>query len=297
MIYSYPAIIILYHPEPSLLRKNITNVIEAGAKEVLLIDNTEETPFDTTLLQDIKGNVRHIWNGKNIGIASALNIGCTILYNDGYRWVLTLDQDSIVPHNIFEEYNEYLNKAGEGIAILSCYTDEVPESGKVNKYEEVKLCITSGCLMNLDAWNKVGMFDDKLFIDGVDHDICIKFRLYSYKLIRFNYLSLEHKLGTPKVVNVAGHKINLRLGHSPLRMFYMTRNWNYLDNKYKKQLKGDTGLHLKYTKMIFLTLLLGKKKIAYIISMYMGYRDYRRKIFRTYDEMKCSNKVLMFLLK
>lgn len=293
MIFNYPTLVILFSPDPELLRKNVESVLKAGTKEILLVDNTDGNPFDVSVLgESLARQVKHIWNGKNIGIASALNVGCSVFYEKGYKWVLTLDQDSIVPENIFEVYQSYLSSKGEDVAILSCNHLIDKEKGYVNTYEYRELCITSGCLMNLDAWYKVGKFDDKLFIDGVDHDICIKFRLNGYKLVRFPYLHLNHKLGDPQTISIFGHKINVRLGHSPMRMFYMTRNWNYLDNKYNNELNGKTGLNLSYAKMILLILLLEKKKLAFLMSFYMGYRDYKKGLFRTFSEMTQSNKLL-----
>lgn len=293
MINCFPVIIVLYCPDIKLLSQNINSVIKAGAQEILLIDNSEEKPIDINTKDYDEGVVSHIWNGKNLGIASALNIGCSVLYEKGYRWVLTLDQDSVVPENIFEVYNNFLTTPNEKIAILSCnHLMDNEKEDDVNTYEYRDLCITSGCLMNLDAWSEVGKFDDKLFIDGIDHDICIKFRLNGYKLVRFPNLRLNHRLGEPKQIMIFGHRINVRVGHSPMRMFYMTRNWNYLDNKYKKQLNGKTGLNLSYWKMILLVLLLEKKKMAFLASFYMGHRDYKKGLFRTFNEMTQSNKLL-----
>ena len=297
MLFSYPTVIILYYPDISLLKENIEGVIQAGTNEILLVDNTDGKPFDVSILgNNLQNKVNYIWNGKNLGIASALNIGCSILYEKGYKWALTLDQDSVVPTNIFDVYNTFLitpNTQNKKIAILSCnHLKDNEKEGDVNTYESRDLCITSGCLMSLDAWNKVGKFDEKLFIDGVDHDLCIKLRLNGYKLMRFPYLRMKHKLGEPKTVSVFGHRINIQVGHSPMRMFYMTRNWNYLDNKYKEQLNGKTGLNLSYWKMIIIALLFGKQRLAYLVSFYMGYRDFRNGVFRTYNEMVHSNRFI-----
>ena len=42
--------------------------------------------------------------------------------------------------------------------------------------------IASGNIINLQAWNKVGRFDNSLFIDEVDHDFCHRLTQEKYKI-------------------------------------------------------------------------------------------------------------------
>ena len=299
MNYNYPVLIVIYNPDTDLLIRNVKAVLSAGAEEILLVDNCDDYSFDLNKLKGVGlESISHIWNGKNIGIASALNIGCSYYYEKGYKWVLTLDQDSVIPWNLFEVYQRFLSNSNDKVAMLSCnHSEKKNADDNIFKHEFKNLCITSGCLLNLTAWNQVGRFDEKLFIDGVDHDMCIKLRLNNFNIVYFPNLCMNHNLGNPRVINILGRKFNVRVGHSPVRMFYMTRNWNYLDNKYKIILSNQTGLNLSYSKIIFVILLFERSKLSFLTSLFMGYHDFKKGIFRTFNEMRESNSILKWLLK
>ena len=50
-------------------------------------------------------NSLYIPNRSNMGIAKATNIGCQKALSDGFKWIMTMDQDSSWD---FEELNKYL---------------------------------------------------------------------------------------------------------------------------------------------------------------------------------------------
>lgn len=56
--------------------------------------------------------------------------------------------------------------------------------------------ITSGTLLNLSLFQKIGGFDENLFIDAVDHEYTIKSLLTGYKIIQFPCIQLTHQIGT-----------------------------------------------------------------------------------------------------
>ena len=85
-------IIILYNPDIPLLLKNIAGS-SAQVERLYLIDNTENNDRYAETLQTI-ANVSHITLGRNTGIAHALNEGCRLAFEAGFKWAVTLDQDS-----------------------------------------------------------------------------------------------------------------------------------------------------------------------------------------------------------
>lgn len=295
----FPVLIILYKPELELLEKNIKSALKAGAKKILLVDNSDDRPFSIERLRGLEfDNIKHVWNGKNMGIAYALNVGCSLLYNEGYSWVLTLDQDSIVPSNLLGVYSSFLSDNIDKVGILSCdFLGNKETNMSIFNYEFVNFCITSGSLLNLDAWNNVGRFDEKLFIDGVDHDLSIRLKIGGYKIVKFTNLHLIHRLGDPRIITLLHHRFNIRVGHSPMRAYYMTRNSKYIIKKYGKKYTNNSVLHLQYVKLILIVLLFEKHKINYLTSFFMGYYDYRKNQFRTYEELKKSSKLMNWLLK
>ena len=103
-------IIILYNPDIPLLLKNIAGS-SAQVERLYLIDNTENNDRYAETLQTI-ANVSHLTLGRNTGIAHALNEGCRLALEAGFKWAVTLDQDSVLPAGYIDACSRFLeNKA------------------------------------------------------------------------------------------------------------------------------------------------------------------------------------------
>ena len=69
-----------------------------------------------------------------------------------------------------------------------------------SKYElrttpiEIDECITSAAFCNTEALSSVGGFDEKMFIDSVDFEICLNLRKHGYKIYRTDFVGLLHEL-------------------------------------------------------------------------------------------------------
>jgi rhamnosyltransferase len=93
------AAIVLFNPEIERLNQNIEAIFNQ-VDDVVLIDNGSSN------LNEVKKNVTHqvhyVVNEKNVGIAKALNEGFEYAIENGFDWVLTLDQDSVSDKNLIE---------------------------------------------------------------------------------------------------------------------------------------------------------------------------------------------------
>ena len=213
--------IVVYNPDYRLLRENI-DAIRTQVDEVALFNNgainLKETFPDVTILDA---------QGKNIGIASALNALCHYALNNNYEWVLTLDQDSISPSGMTDAYRPYLSDSK--IALLCPrikdrnYGSLEDDTRGVEAVTKVDTCITSGSLLRLSAWKKVHGFWDDLFIDMVDFDLCWSLQEAGFTLLRVNGITLDHSIGQSRPVRLFG-KDNVAFNHSPQRCYYIIRN-------------------------------------------------------------------------
>lgn len=224
--------IVVYHPDYHLLRDNI-DAIRSQVDEVALFDNgsinlKEECP-DVTILDK---------QGKNVGIASALNALCQYAKNKGHEWVLTLDQDSIAPKGMVEAYRPYMS--GSETALLCPrikdrnYGSLDNGTGQVDGVAKVEFCITSGSLLRLSAWEKVHGFWDDLFIDMVDFDFCWSLQEAGFSIFRVYGTTLDHEIGRGKRVRLFG-KDNVVFNHSPQRCYYMIRNSIIVGRKHHRE--------------------------------------------------------------
>lgn len=284
------AVIITYNVENNF--KNRINKLKGKVDEIIIVDNGSK-PETISMLKELEKKITIIYLEKNKGIAYALNKGIKYSIEKGYDWVLTLDHDSIVTDDMienmlkcYENFDKYLK---EKVAMLvPVHVEEkeyqnnsvISNEEKLSKpYIEVLTEITSGALTKAKIYKDVGLYDEKLFIDLVDHDYCLSLNRKGFKIIQVNSAVLIHNLGESVKKNVLGLKM-IPTNHSPLRRYYMSRNRHYIWDKYKKDFPG----WVLTDKRRFITenlkiILFEDKKIEKFKYIKKGIKDYKNNIF------------------
>lgn len=256
--------IVLYNADVERLRENINGIINQ-VDTLILIDNGSNNIEEIEKEYDFNEKIYIKRLGENKGIAKALNEIVIKADELGAEWVLTLDQDSVCQPGIIECYEKYTGLPD--VAMMSCkMTDRnysLGEEKVEEEYVEVGQCITSGCYMNISAAKKVGMFDEKMFIDYVDFDMCSTFTENGYKIILCNFNGLLHELGEGEVRRFLFKKIVLTK-HSPIRRYYYVRNVIYYVKKHKKHISRRR----KWTKLY--------GSIFYDIAVIVLYEDNKK---------------------
>ena len=240
------ATVVLYLTNKQGAEKVIENINSYApfVEKIYIVDNS---PFDNSdVIAKVQNGV-YIPNLKNLGIAAALNKGCEMALNDGYEWILTMDQDSSFKSDALNNFLQLFEKHYSDNQNIKSFAPEQNDSGKniiaiskwirfnilspikrkilgipkksVNPVESVNYVITSANIIHLPTWEKVGRFDEKLFIDEVDHDFCIRLKLHGYEIVKFNTCFVEHTLGKRKITLFP--KYNYQ---SDFRLFYIFRN-------------------------------------------------------------------------
>ena len=268
--------IVLYNPDIDRLKENIEAIISQVGSVVLVDNGSDNLAEIRTLIQGFDSRLHIMAQGENKGIAAALNKILKYSSDNEYQWVITLDQDSVCPENIIKEYNKYIH-LDDVAMIASRVVDR-----NANKLEDVSgdelqyldRCITSATLNRVSALLDVGGFDERLFIDFVDYDMCTRLRLKGYKIARHNGVKLLHEIGKSKDVKLFGRSFVV-YNHSPMRRYYYTRNVLYYMKKYKE--------HINYKKerndfivRTMLVIIYEKNKWKNLKSIFKGIRDYKK---------------------
>lgn len=280
------AIIVSYNPDKNLL--DSVNLLISQVEKIIIVDNgsIEEKRKDISSIKDIDNErIEVIFNEENLGIATALNIGVREALKQGFNWILTMDQDSKASKDMvekmFEVYNNIDEKERKSIlSIFPNFVDEriqsIEENSVMNTYEYVDADITSGNLVNAEVFDKVGFFDDSLFIDLVDTDFCMRLNEKNIKMIKVRDAILYHSLGESQSVKSIFGKFNTS-NHSALRRYYMTRNRFYIWEKYKDLNSFTLNRDKKLFKKEFIKIILGEKdKVNKIKMVFKGYKDYKK---------------------
>jgi rhamnosyltransferase len=275
----YIAGIVLFNPDLTRLKDNI-NALRLQVEEIFLVDNGS-TNIGEIANFFINDNIITIFRiDQNSGIAIALNRIIEYAYINKYEWVLTLDQDSVVSDNLLNVYSKYLNL--EGAAMLSCTVNDrnyLSESCTLNLKEviSVSMCITSGCLNNVQIIKSLGGFDNKMFIDQVDTEMCHRIIKNGFKIYLIPNAVVLHELGRSVVHHFFGYSF-ISYNHQPLRSYYYFRNLIYMGRKHRMTIKKQRILKRLLTRFFIILFFehFRFRKIKYIL---LGINDgFRMKI-------------------
>ena len=290
---SVAAVIITYNVENDF--KERINRLKGKVDEIIVVDNGSKAET-INMLNELEKEVTVIYLEDNKGIASALNKGIKYSIEKGYNWILTLDHDSIITDNMIKNmltcYEGLNNELKEKVAMLvPVHVEEkeyqngsnINEEKASNSYIEVLTEITSGALTKAEIYKNVGMYDEKLFIDLVDHDYCLSLNKKGFKIIQVNNATLIHNLGESVRKSILGLKM-IPTNHSPLRRYYMSRNRHYIWDKYKE----DFPSWVLTDKRRFITenlkiVLFEDNKIEKFKYIKRGIKDYRSNIFGKFN--------------
>lgn len=278
---SIAAGVVLYNPDLVRLKENI-DAISNQVKLLVLVDNNSNNINSIESEYSGNKNIIIIKNKSNFGIAKALNQIMTFCEEKGYEWVLTLDQDSVCPSNMIEEYSKYIEISDVAIISPIIVDRNTTKSSKEKKhnssYELIEECITSAALTNVSIWKEISGFDEFMFIDLVDHEYCKRVRLNGKKIIEVNSVVLLHEMGHVTQHKFFGKEVNV-MNHSAFRKYYMARNTLYCAKKHKG-FGSVIYAYIRVLNLILRTLLYEQNKWEKIRKIILGMNHGRKLIKR-----------------
>jgi rhamnosyltransferase len=273
------AVVILYHPSIDIIHNihSYYNYVDV----LYVFDNSETKSFEQDRFSTLS-KIQYYKDFQNQGIAIRLNAACELAINEGYQWLLTMDQDTRFSEEAIKNY-------------LQCFEsfegkDKVAGFGtnfNIEKVRSIATCqsknvhrlITSGMLLNLKLYEKIGGFDKSLFIDLVDDEYCIAAKKLGYTLIQFSHIYMSHNLGKQvhrsSIKSLFLIKKNKNI-HSPLRCYYMYRNMLYIKEKYKgsniwlaENIKSFVISHIR------VCILYGRQTLAIVKYLFIADKDFK----------------------
>jgi len=249
--------IVLYNPDIKRLKLSVEAVREQ-VDQLVFVDNASA---DIDELQRLFTDDKYFWirNESNLGIAKALNQLIDFADKNDYTWILTLDQDSICEDGMVQKMvASQISGEGSnsGIAMVSPQIIdrgapelEKPSDKPLSDVEDIRFCITSGCLTNVEAILAIGGFNEWLFIYDVDREICIRLLRCGFRLVRVNDTRLYHEHGLKTVHRRFLWKKIVYRNYTPLSVYYMTRNLVYMLRKYGKEYSPNP--FLRWVRLYF----------------------------------------------
>jgi rhamnosyltransferase len=234
------AAVVTFNPDADLA--NNLAALRRQVERLLVIDNASSNIAEIERAAQASG-AGVLRNADNLGVAAAVNQAAQAARDGGFEWLAMFDQDSLVPDGavtsllaVFDAHPQRARIAvmamshrdratGEPYLRGSDVLEEAPD------WRSVRATITSGSLVRREVLDRVGPFDEALFIDGVDHDFCLRCRRAGYLVIEGREQVMDHSMGAVTLHRLFGRAIACT-NHSPARRYYITRNSLELTTRY-----------------------------------------------------------------
>lgn len=190
---------------------------------VLVVDNGSDSA-SLELLRSLQaqGLATLLELGANKGLGFALNVGARKALEWEFDWLLTMDQDSIAAEGMVRSMLDLANRTPG----LRCISPNIVVHGHLPeklRAGPVAYAITSGNLVHLDVWKAAGSYNEEYFIDCIDFDFSLRARAKGFVIHKDPQALLHHELG--QRVEIRRPLERFYTQHSPLRRYYMARNF------------------------------------------------------------------------
>ena len=267
------AVVPLYYPSSAIWAR--WSDWAAGVDRLLLFDNTPDAREPAAWCPAPSGNVTYVAAGGNRGVAAAFNAAARMAARGDFTHILTLDQDSVPPPDLAITLFHSLPSAEwlrTGLVGPQHAREDIRLVERASA-TPVERLMSSGCLVNLDAWRAVGGYNEQFFMDHVDSDFCLRLRRAGYQIVCCNQVVMPHRLGASRVHVLLGRRFLVN-HHPPARRYTMARNTVGLCCLYgrdfpglrRRQTRELTGLAIKI-------LLFERRKGAQLIAIIRGLWD------------------------
>lgn len=267
--------IVTYQPELSRLSDNLRAAFASMmVSRVIIYDNHSDNCETIRQLTALDSHCLLMEGDENRGIAYALNALCQKAVDEGCDWILTLDQDSVIPKGLLEEFNHYIDQDDLGIICPGIIDRNMGReyTRQTSGTEYIRQCITAGNMVRLKAWQKIGGYSEELFIDGVDFDFCMKMGEAGFKILRTNNVCLLQEVGHGRKIPLPFHHQMSALNHSPQRLYYIARNYLYIGRRHHQWWHWA----IEVAKRMFIVACFEDNRREKLRAMFLGIRHYRQ---------------------
>lgn len=271
-------VVILYNPQREVIINIQTYLNKVDV--LYIIDNSHTMSASIPQIFSSHNKVVFLHDGKNEGIAKRLNEAANLAKRNKYEWLLTMDQDSYFSEKMIDQFLLCINnyKKLNEVAMFGIEHDKRLLSEKFGcSYKRAAHLITSGSLLNLSLFPTIGEFDERLFIDHVDHEYCFRAILKGFEVIQIDNISLNHSLGlVSQYRSLKNFQLTTRALHPPIRLYYMVRNYFYLNSKYSSLFKDEMLIFKKHLiNRIKNNLLYNRQRLKVVRFIIKGYKDFQ----------------------
>ncbi len=238
------AVVVTFNPQKDVLSAELLE-LSLQVHRIWVIDNASVDPVSDWIGRlGLSAKLELLELAENMGVGFAQNTGIRHARSAGATHVLILDQDSQPSPGMVNSLLiqcQRLEATGVQVAAVApVYADSHEGAAsdflRLSKYgfvrkshlstsdvEEADFLISSGCLMSVNVFDRIGFMDEKLFIDHVDTEWCIRAQSKGYCLFGVPAARMTHTLGEKRTRIWFLRWRNVPY-HAPFRYYYILRN-------------------------------------------------------------------------
>ncbi len=185
-------------------------------------------------------------NPENRGVSIAFNQGIRVALEGGYRFVVLIDQDSIVPREAVDRLRAEHDRLAAEFRVGAIQAFNVEPRGHVNldsrrrdyyrrhgryagpdTYQGL-LFLNSGTLLPAEVFRSIGLLDERYFADFVDYEFSLRLARAGYAVFHLPAARIVHNIGPVERPN-------------PVRLYYAVRELVRLLRSYGREFPGGVA--------------------------------------------------------
>ncbi|MDQ0574677.1 glycosyltransferase [Agromyces albus] len=229
------AVVPTYRPDEEALG-HLRQIAPQVAAVVVVDDGSGEAA--SVILDAAEAEGAHVIRlSSNSGIAAALNAGITWALDDGADFVLTVDQDTRLPDEYVTTALDVFRRANPVTRVGIVVVDAVNGAPALPTWVSpeglglVPEAIQTGFVISRECLESAGLFDERLVIDCVDTEYCLRVRDSGFRIAVAKGTDIRHSIGRRAELRPFGVPLRHASGHiatyqyhSPFRRYYIARN-------------------------------------------------------------------------
>ena len=230
------AVVPTYRPDPDV----IANVAQVARQvdDIVVVDDGSGADSSSLLDALAADGAQVLRLDRNSGIAAALNAGVRAALARDAQFVLTVDQDTVLPEGytdtalaVFKQANP-VTRVGIVCVDAVNHAPALPTWTSPEGFGLVPEAIQTGFVISRECLEVAGLFDERLVIDTVDTEYCLRARDHGFRIAVARGTDIGHAIGRRAELRPFGipmrHRESGRVAtyqyHSPFRRYYIARN-------------------------------------------------------------------------